>query len=85
MCTVTVIPLSFGIRVACNRDESRERPAAMSPELRIFGGNQALLPIDPTGGGTWIAASEAGLAPPRSRQRCSGHSRSMWRGMRLFG
>jgi hypothetical protein len=71
---LTVVPLdetartdsgaadSSGIRLACNRDESRLRPPALPPELRRFGNRLAVLPIDPASDGTWIAASDAGLA-----------------------
>lgn len=37
------------------------RPAALPPELRPFGARTAILPIDPSSGGTWIAANDAGL------------------------
>lgn len=76
MCTLTIIPANVGasrdagdaiarfaaVRIACNRDESRLRPRALPPELRALGPRRALMPIDPAGGGTWIAASDAGLA-----------------------
>lgn len=69
MCTVTIItsPLDGpggcqrGIRMVCNRDESRLRPAARPPRLRKFGNRSASLPVDPLSGGTWIAANDAGL------------------------
>jgi Transport and Golgi organisation 2 len=61
MCTVTIIPLGNGIRMACNRDESPLRPAALPPRLATFGRRRALLPIDPVSGGTWVAANDAGL------------------------
>ena len=65
MCTLTIVPCDDalqGLRIACNRDESRLRPAALVPEVREFGRRRAMLPIDPLGGGTWIAASDAPLA-----------------------
>ena len=68
MCTVTLVPLiaphgdRAGFRLATNRDESRQRPAALPPEARVFGPRHALLPRDPTGGGTWVAVNDAGLA-----------------------
>lgn len=61
MCTVTVIPTADGVRLACNRDELRSRPAALPPALATFGPQRALLPVDPVSGGTWIAVSDAGL------------------------
>jgi hypothetical protein len=65
MCTVTVIrPEEDGgavLRLACNRDESRARPAALPPRIIDAGPRRAVMPIDPAGGGTWIAATDAGL------------------------
>jgi hypothetical protein len=67
MCTVSVIPLDDGragpmVRLAFNRDESRERPAALPPQARHFGHRLAILPVDPVSGGTWIGVNERGLA-----------------------
>lgn len=50
------------LRIVCNRDESRERPAALPPQRRRFGQRAALLPVDPLSDGTWIAVNDAGLA-----------------------
>ena len=50
MCTVTIIPIPDEggiIRLACNRDESRERPAARPPTIQTVGQGRAVLPIDP--------------------------------------
>jgi hypothetical protein len=62
MCTVTVVPARETIRLACNRDEIRSRPAALPPRIRQFGPRRAILPVDPTSGGTWVAVNDAGLA-----------------------
>ncbi|MEX0679514.1 MAG: hypothetical protein WD063_20745 [Pirellulales bacterium] len=70
MCTLSIIPYNVDpgrrpaacVRIACNRDESRLRPAATPPELTRLAGRQALMPIDPVGLGTWIAASNVPLA-----------------------
>jgi len=68
MCTITVVPLiddcgrPGGLRLACNRDEKRSRPAALPPVVRRFGQRTALLPIDPVSDGTWIGVNNAGLA-----------------------
>jgi hypothetical protein len=72
MCTLTIVPVrdeaggdaraASGVRIACNRDESRLRPAALPPELRQAGPRRLLMPVDPVGGGTWIGASDAALA-----------------------
>lgn len=61
MCTVTILPLQSGIRMACNRDESPLRPAALPPRIISLGKRRAVMPIDPVSGGTWIAANDAGL------------------------
>ena len=62
MCTVSVIRLRDEvIRVACNRDEQLRRPSALLPRVSNHGQQQVIMPIDPSGGGTWIAASSAGL------------------------
>jgi hypothetical protein len=68
MCTVT----AFGafprgepgrplLRLACNRDELRTRPAAWPPEVHDCGLRRAAYPIDPASGGTWIGVNDAGL------------------------
>jgi hypothetical protein len=62
MCTVTVVPARETIRLACNRDELRSRAAALPPRVRQFGPRRAVLPVDPTSGGTWVAVNDAGLA-----------------------
>jgi hypothetical protein len=62
MCTVTVVPARETIRLACNRDELRSRPAALPPRIQQFGPQRAVLPVDPTSGGTWVAVNDAGLA-----------------------
>ena len=62
MCTVTIIPLSGTVRLACNRDELRSRPAARSPVVREFGARKAIMPIDPVADGTWIAVNDSGIA-----------------------
>lgn len=64
MCTVSVVPVpapGAGLRVAFNRDESPARPTALPPVEKRFRGRRALLPIDPRGAGTWIAATDDGI------------------------
>lgn len=62
MCTVSIIRLPGDvIRLACNRDEQRSRQPALPPRVVWCGRRRAIMPIDPTGGGTWIAANDAGL------------------------
>jgi hypothetical protein len=62
MCTVTLVPARETLRLACNRDELRSRPAALPPRIQQFGPHRAVLPVDPTSGGTWVAVNNAGLA-----------------------
>ena len=62
MCTVTIIPRPGGFRLACNRDELRTRPPGLPPTVARFGERLAALPLDPAGGGTWVAANDAGVA-----------------------
>lgn len=63
MCTVSVIRLPGELlRVACNRDEQHGRPDALPPSVRDHLTRSALSPTDPTSDGTWIAATDAGIA-----------------------
>ena len=65
MCTLTIIPADergSRVRVACNRDESRLRAVALPPSIHTFAACRAAMPIDPQGGGAWIAVSDRGLA-----------------------
>lgn len=62
MCTVTIVPLGGEtFRLACNRDESRRRPVAHPPRVRMCGMYRCVMPIDPVADGTWIGANERGL------------------------
>ena len=67
MCTLTILPrpdagsASHGARVAFNRDELRARAPGTDPALEQHGSCLALLPRDPEGGGTWLAATDLGL------------------------
>jgi hypothetical protein len=65
MCTLTLVPYRDGrepgLRIACNRDESITRLAALPQQLRKFGERTAILPIDADTDGTWIAVNDAGL------------------------
>lgn len=62
MCTVSIVPLGDGFRLLCNRDERIGRPVAAPPSRVAVGGVEAIFPIDPQSGGTWIGVNEAGLA-----------------------
>ncbi len=58
MCTVTFIPIDKASFVLTqNRDEHYSRPQAAPPEVYQVKGKSLIFPKDPTGGGTWIAAS----------------------------
>jgi len=70
MCTVTIVPIDRQaarsnaggtVRLACNRDELRSRPAALPPQVHRLGMRTAIMPIDPVSGGTWIGVNDAGL------------------------
>lgn len=61
MCTVSIVPLPGGFRLMCNRDELRTRPAALAPRQVRVGRGEAIMPIDPQGGGSWIAVTSTGL------------------------
>jgi len=65
MCTVSLVSMTNeagpAVRLACNRDESHQRPPATPPQLRRCGDLHALMPIDPVSGGTWVGVNEAGL------------------------
>ena len=72
MCTVSLIGLRDGFRLACNRDELRSRPTGQRPVTKPFGNRQAVFPLDPQSNGTWVAVNDAGLTfallnanPPR--------------------
>jgi Transport and Golgi organisation 2 len=49
-------------RLVVNRDEQRQRSSAQPPCVASYHGTAAVHPLDPDGGGTWVAASVAGLA-----------------------
>ena len=59
MCTLTVLRQSDGIRLHMNRDERHSRVAELSPRI-IDSSNGIFGPLDPEGGGTWIAHNDQG-------------------------
>lgn len=61
MCTVSIIHPRDVIRLVFSRDERISRPDAIAPMLREFEPHRAIMPIDPSAGGTWLAASDAGM------------------------
>jgi hypothetical protein len=60
MCTLTYLLNEHGYELFFNRDEQRSRLLAKPPILNKVNG--AIYPIDPVGGGTWIAVSKQGLS-----------------------
>lgn len=44
-----------------NRDEQKERPIALPPEVKNINGVKSLMPVDPVGDGSWFAVNEYGL------------------------
>jgi hypothetical protein len=70
MCTVSILRAPWADagaddgplwRVVCNRDEQRTRRPAVAPLAGGCAARQFVYPLDPDGGGTWIAATSAGL------------------------
>src|SRR5438477_2509938 len=60
MCTVSFLPNRHGFYLAMNRDEKRDRLAALPPEVIELECHRAIFPWEPTGG-TWISANDAGV------------------------
>ena len=63
MCTLTYLLNERGYELFFNRDEQRSRLLAEPPKLnKVNKSHGAIYPIDPQGGGTWIAVNEQGLS-----------------------
>ena len=60
MCTLTYRLTEQGYQLFFNRDEQRTRPQAIQPTKNKL--LKSVYPIDPTGGGTWIAVHENGVS-----------------------
>lgn len=60
MCTVSFLPKSRGFYLAMNRDEKRDRPAAVVPTVVEIEGRRAVFPSEPTGG-TWVSVNDGGV------------------------
>ena len=60
MCTLSWLTTEAGYSVFCNRDERKTRPVAVPPAILRTGGVAYIAPIDPEGGGSWIAVNEQG-------------------------
>jgi hypothetical protein len=61
MCTLSWIPGRDGHVLLVNRDERRARPRALPPSVEMIEGVSVLAPIDPEGGGTWVAVNSGGV------------------------
>lgn len=62
MCTLSWLHTNDGYQLFFNRDEQRTRKSALPPQIFIEQGVKVLMPIDPVGGGSWIAVNEHGLS-----------------------
>ena len=62
MCTVSWARQPDGYHLLCNRDEKRTRGTAFAPRVVEMGGVRYVAPIDPDGGGTWLATNEYGVS-----------------------
>jgi len=62
MCTVSWLLVHDGYQVFFNRDEQKGRAIAQLPKYFNDSGVKFLMPVDPVGGGSWIAMNQAGLS-----------------------
>lgn len=60
MCTVSWLLKDDGYQVFFNRDEQKSRAQAVPPTPFCHQGVEYLMPVDPDGGGSWIATNEHG-------------------------
>jgi len=61
MCTISWLIKDDNYHVFFNRDEQLTRQNAITPKAMNINDTQVLLPIDPTGNGSWISTNEFGL------------------------
>ncbi|MEL6822424.1 MAG: NRDE family protein, partial [Calditrichota bacterium] len=61
MCTVSWLNNSDGYDLFFSRDELRTRSIALPPEIHLSESMPYIAPIDPDGGGTWIAVNSSGV------------------------
>jgi len=61
MCTISWLIKDDNYHVFFNRDEQRSRDCAIPPQVMNIKDAQVLLPIDPSGNGSWISTNEFGL------------------------
>ncbi|WP_018691873.1 NRDE family protein [Algicola sagamiensis] len=60
MCTISWLASQEEMLICFSRDERNERAQATKPELFSTKRGESLHPIDPDGGGTWLAVTEYG-------------------------
>lgn len=61
MCTVSWFHTELGYELFFNRDEQKSRPTALEPRRFKQNNIESLMPIDPLGGGSWIATNNQGI------------------------
>lgn len=62
MCTVSWLLNENGYEVFFNRDEQKGRAIARPPAVFDRDGTRFMMPVDPDGGGSWIAMNQHGLS-----------------------
>jgi hypothetical protein len=62
VCTASWVSDAGALRLLFNRDELRTREPALPPALGDLGSTRWIAPRDGRAGGTWIAASDRGVA-----------------------
>ncbi len=62
MCTASWIQDANRLTLFFNRDESRDRPSGLPPQVSERNGVRVIAPRDGLAGGTWIFANDAGCA-----------------------
>ncbi|GGW71857.1 NRDE family protein [Alishewanella tabrizica] len=85
MCTLSWQYQADGLHLVFNRDEQVTRPIALLPQTVTERGIAAMMPIDPQGGGTWLAVNERGqvwcllndYASLKSKPAAGGRSRGL--------
>ena len=60
MCTASWLFHNDGYSLFFNRDETLTRSKAEPPEIVQIENGEALMPIDPDGGGTWLGVNSSG-------------------------
>ncbi len=61
MCSVSWLQNNQYLSICFNRDEQKTRSCATTPKLFSQNSIQALSPIDPDGGGSWLSVNNMGI------------------------